>query len=221
MQTKKIIITVSGIILFLIAGTITMFFMPSENLQSEQKIIANEEQNIITPEKINIWYVYVTGAVKKPGVYKLSEDSRIFSAIEAAGGFSSKADTGSINLAELLADGMHVHVQQKGSKISPPPSANNAVVNVPGRAAKPDYIQILGNANTKPQQNNNNAGLVDINHASEIELQKLKGVGPAISRRIIEYRNQHGRFNSAEDLINVKGIGSAKLEKMRAQILIR
>ena len=63
--------------------------------------------------------------------------------------------------------------------------------------------------------------MVDINNADAKELEKLKGVGQVIAKRIIEYRNSHGRFSSPEDLLQVKGIGNAKLEKMRSQILIR
>ena len=67
----------------------------------------------------------------------------------------------------------------------------------------------------------NNSDLVDINYASENELIKLRGVGTVTARRIIEYRNAHGRFHTVEDLLNIRGIGEAKLNKMRDQILIR
>ena len=63
--------------------------------------------------------------------------------------------------------------------------------------------------------------MIDVNHATAKELEQLNGVGPAISKRIVEYRQTHGRFSTPEDLINVRGIGAAKLEKMRSQILIR
>lgn len=227
MQLNKNIITFSGVVLFLIAGMLTMFLLPSEssnsNINPVQQINndapENMNENKITENKIIEWYVYVTGAVKNPGVYKVPQNSRIFVAIESAGGFTSKADDTSINMAGNLADGMHIHVAQKNNN-KPAVINNDSLVKIPSSSANSNYIQITGNtANTS--RNNNNSGLVDINNASESELQRLNGVGSVIAKRIIEYRNTHGRFNSPEDLINVRGIGSAKLEKMRKQILIR
>ncbi|MBQ9628319.1 MAG: helix-hairpin-helix domain-containing protein, partial [Synergistaceae bacterium] len=157
----------------------------------------------------------ITGAVKKPGVYKFPEGSRIFEVIEAAGGFTPKADIAALNLAETFTDAQHIHIPLKGerNRIAQTQNANNADT----------YTHIT----VQPQESKSNAkssgktGLVDVNNASESELQKLTGVGPAIAKRIYEYRQKNGRFKSAEELIHVRGIGPAKLEKMRSQILIR
>jgi competence protein ComEA len=153
----------------------------------------------------------MTGAVKKPGVYKFPEGSRIFEVVEAAGGFTDKADIAALNLAETFSDAQHIHIPVKGER----PRVNT---NTNTNADTYTHITVQPNeSNRKP----NDSNLVDINNASEIELQRLKGVGPAIAKRIYEYRQKHGRFNTAEELINVRGIGPAKLEKMKPQIIIR
>ena len=124
-------------------------------------------------------------------------------------------------MAAVLTDGFQINVMAKGAqKDTPTPKANsnsNLTVPVPGIQAQ----KIYQNQNQNAVKSVNNDGKVDINSASEKELEKLNGVGPAIAKKIIEYRNSNGRFTTPEDLLNVKGIGSAKLEKMKSQILIR
>ena len=70
-------------------------------------------------------------------------------------------------------------------------------------------------------QTQSQGGLIDINRASAQELERLKGVGPAIAKRIVEYRQAHGSFTRPEDLLNVRGIGAAKLKQIRTQIVIQ
>ena len=207
MHSRKIIISVSGVILFLLAGVASMFFTQSESSRNTPEITIPTESlqpqpEQITPSLPEVWFVYVTGAVNRPGVYKLSADSRVFQAIDAAGGFTAKADQSSINLAELLKDEEHVHVQVKGAQPQP---INPQAVRIPG------YSQSV----------RNNTQLIDVNRADLQELQRINGVGPAIAQRIIDYRNSHGAFTSIEDLRNVKGIGQARLEQIRPHITLR
>ena len=230
-DSRKAIITGAGVIIFLIVGMLAMFLIPSDSDSNANKLPVQPEKISVpvsdsvpviaekistVPQKSDL-FIYVTGAVNKPGVYKLSADSRIFKAIEAAGGFSTKADKASINLAKKLMDGTHIHVEQKGAAKPTPPQ----LVNIPGVQANNNLIAIP--LVSKPANNNNNSNknLVDVNKASAEELQKLNGIGPALAKRIIEYRQAHGRFTKPDDLIQVKGIGPAKLKKMREQILIR
>lgn len=216
MQSQKIIISVAGVILFLLAGAASMFFMPSDtnniSASNQNQIAENtpavsqttkpepaeEKSNASSPK---IWYVYVTGSVKKPGVYALPENSRVFKAIEAAGGFKANADETSINLAEFLADSAHIHIPAKTSQ--PQQSPHN--VRIPGLQS----------------QQGTNSSLININTASVQELQRIKGVGPSTAQKIIDYRNSHGAFTKLEDLMNVKGIGRATLEKIRPQITLQ
>lgn len=218
---RKAIITGGGVLIFLLAGLITMFVMPSKNdVPDRQTVTAADSTAAISapqnqPEPPKIWYVYVTGEVKNPGVYKLSEDSRVFQVIEAAGGFSRKADKTSINLAEMLSDGSHVHI---GALIPQRQAAPARIPGLPAEHAAP-VTNIAAQTNIQ-QPRQNTGGLVDINNANENELEQLPGIGPAMAKRIIEYRQKNGGFSSPEDLIKVRGIGNAKLSKIRPLITV-
>ncbi len=226
---KNLLITILGVIIFLSAGIFAMLLSPSQEnranivevsekkSRSDEKIFSSDNAlavKIPEPEKPKPdWYIYVTGEVKKPGYYKISADARVFHAIEKAGGFTKKADQTSVNMAEFLADGISINVKaiNKNKKEKAP---QRHVTNF-ARLPRPQTAPVQLN------ETNNSSGLVDVNTATAKELEQLNGVGPAIAKRIVEYRNTHGKFSSPEDLIKVKGIGSAKLERMRPQILIR
>ena len=215
-QYKKVIISVAGIIIFLIAGCLTMFLKPAERFETQT---STQEQNKIQtqsePEnKIKVqedWFVYVTGEVRNPGVYKLSPDSRIFQAVEKAGGFTNKADRNSINMAEkLTSDGLQIYISPKIEQQIQTQNNRNNSVKIPG-------LQQNNNFNA----NASGSVIVDINSANAKQLEAVKGIGSVTAKRIIDYRKQHGRFNSVEDLKNVKGIGDKTLEKIRSQITAR
>ena len=148
------------------------------------------------------WVVYLTGEVQRPGIVEISPDSRLYQAVEMAGGLTARADRENINLAEKVSDGSHFHIPAVGQatesekKEKQPPSAE-------GSPATP------GN------------GRIDVNHATASELEALPGVGPKLAQAIIEDRTTNGPFRTPEDLLRVKGIGPAKLEKMKEMILIR
>ena len=203
MQSRKIIISVAGVMLFLLAGAFTMFFMPSERPQEKPAVKSQPQQEVKpqTQEKLSapeMMFVYVTGAVKTQGVYKFPKGARIYQAIEAAGGFTKTADSAALNLADFLEDKMHIHVNTLGTR-------SEQGVRVPGMQK------------SRPAS----GGLININTASAQELQTLKGIGPALSKRIVDYRQKNGAFSSPEDLVNVKGIGPATLSKFRSQITVR
>ncbi|MBR2207370.1 MAG: helix-hairpin-helix domain-containing protein [Synergistaceae bacterium] len=240
-RNKSTLITAAGVIIFLAAGIFTMLFFP-EREKTQQNLISNSKSQLaasnlslsseIKPEearqeiKIEIpkpksdWFVHVAGEVKNPGIYKVSADSRIFQAIEAAGGFTEKADQASVNMASKLTDGLQINVLAKGAK-------KNQDINIPARipgmqASSNNPIVIhQRQSQTRTVAPKTDNGQININSASAKELERLNGVGPAIAKRIIEYRNKNGNFSSPEDLLKVKGIGKAKLEKMRSQVLIR
>ena len=232
-QNKSTLITAAGVIIFLAAGTFTMLFFPDRQAEQEKiKINQPKNSNFILSHEIKSeelkqeineeretekikpdWFVHVAGEVKKPGIYKVSADARVFQAIDAAGGFTEKADQTSVNLASFLIDGYQINVLAKGTK-----KPQNEI-QMRGQAKPSETIVIK-------QQNKKNSSVtidnrVNINSANAKELERLNGVGPAIAARIVEYRNSHGNFSSPEDLLNVRGIGKVKLEKMRSQILIR
>lgn len=140
--------------------------------------------------------VHVAGAVRKPGVYALSSETRVIDAIQKAGGLAANADPDRLNLAERVVDGTQIVVPLKGG-VAPAPSGPAPVAS-PGPSAS--------------------GGLVSINSASAAELDTLPGIGPATAAKIIEYRQSRGGFRSIEELAAVKGIGPKKLEQLRPRV---
>ncbi len=132
-----------------------------------------------------ILVVHVVGEVADPGVYVLAGEHRIEDAIEAAGGPTLQADLHALNLAAPLADGSQIRVPAVGD----PP--------VPALVTEPN-----GSTTTGP---------INLNTASARELEGLPGVGPSTSAAIIDYRESNGPFLTLDDLLDVPGIGPAKL----------
>lgn len=135
--------------------------------------------------------VYVSGAVAREGVYTLKEGDRVADAVEAAGGLAPDADRAGVNLAARIADEQHIHVPRQSEG-----TAGTAARIAPG-------------------------GPVNINTASQVELERLPGVGPVLARAIIEYRQANGAFTRVEDLLKVPRIGEATLARLRPLIAVR
>ena len=147
--------------------------------------------------------VYVAGAVNRPGVVQLAEGARAKDAVDACGGFLPTADTNGVNLAQKLKDGMQVTVPEKMTAAAQGAATQGVTGGAQAGAAKP-----------LPE------GMVNINTADEKELDKLPGVGPAMAKRIVEYRTENGAFQAPEEIKRVKGIGDAKYEKMKDKIAL-
>ncbi|WP_314024186.1 helix-hairpin-helix domain-containing protein [Filifactor alocis] len=145
--------------------------------------------------------IYVTGAVKSPGVVELNSNQRLKDAIELVGGFTEDADIGSINLAEFVKDEQHYVV----TKIGETPPAQTVSSNT---------------GTTTPNTANNNA-LININTATKEELKSLNGIGDALSQRIIDFREQNGAFSDIESIKNVSGIGEKKFEGIKDYITVQ
>lgn len=182
-------------------GEINEKFQADYSQNEEQISENNPANNLAIPQVI----ADVKGAVKKPGIVRLQNSARVIDAIEASGGLEKNADTSSINLAKIVTDGELIYVYKKGE--------------VQNNTAQPTQEQGQNN----PGQNNpgtNNSGKISINNASLAQLDELKGIGPALAQRIIDYRNQNGLFNSIEQITEVKGIGEALFNKIKEQICL-
>ena len=176
----------------------------NEMLVEENREEVNQEiDEVKEKEEVGNIVVHITGAVKNKGILRLPEGSRISDAIEAAGGETKEADLDSINLAYVLEDGQKIYIPSQEDK------ENNE---------QKQYITTESGDTTNIKENSKIEGeneKVNINTANQSELETLPGIGPSLASRIIEYREQNGKFNSIEELKNVKGIGDAKFEDLK------
>ena len=158
----------------------------------------------------------MTGAVRSPGVYYLSTDARVHEAIEKAGGKTDRADLHSLNLAAKVRDGEQIYVPE----VREVPDAGQAR---PVSSAAKNFTSPSSAASPQPsvkRSASSDGARININTATSQELQTIRGIGPTMARRIIEYRQTSGGFSTVDDLTNVKGIGEKTLEKLRDSIAV-
>ena len=210
-QLNKKIIAVAVAVVFCVLAS----FWPQQReenvLELEQQAMQTEEAAAEAAAEAKIT-VYVSGAVAKPGLHEIAPGSRAVDAIEAAGGMTEEANKDRVNLAKICKDGMQVNVPRLNAKeLRKLKQAQNVYagesVNAAVNAGQPaNYVPAA--------QQDYSDGKIRLNSATLEELEELPGVGEVTAQRIVEYRNLHG-FNKIEDIMNVKGIGQAKFNKMR------
>lgn len=152
-------------------------------------------------EKI-LCYVHIDGEVNKPGVYELEEGSRIFQAVEMAGGFTDEAVTSYLNLAQKIADGMKIVVPSREE-------LESAM-----------YEGVIGVSGVTEESTPGSDGKININTADKETLMTLRGIGEAKAEDIIRYRREHGPFGTIEDIMNISGIKEAAFEKIKDHITV-
>lgn len=140
-------------------------------------------------------YVHVCGQVQSPGVYQLKGGSRIFEALEAAGGLLETADADGLNQAEEAADGQQVYVPAQGEQV------------------------VLQGAVTEGEQQIQD-GKVNINTATKEELMTLNGIGEARAVAVIRYREEHGSFQAVEELKQIEGIKDGIFNRIKDQVKV-
>ena len=147
--------------------------------------------------------VHIAGAVKTPGLYQLRVGARINDGVIAAGGATAQADLDSVNLAMLLSEGEQIYIPKRNEK--------------PHIIVQPRFTN-SNNSNSSNNSTNSQLQIsININTATAIELEQLAGVGPSTAKAIIEFRQKNGGFKTVEDLLNVRGIGPAKLSEILPQ----
>jgi competence protein ComEA len=162
-----------------------------------------------------VLFVDVCGAVRSPAVYELTPGSRVYEALEAAGGLTEDADIRYLNRATALADGDRIYVPTKEEVEAegPLPGSAGLVDGTSGAApGTAGAASVAGAASAAAQ--------VNINTADSAALQTLNGVGPATAQKIMDYRDQHGPFAKIEDIRNVSGIGEKTFEKLKDHICV-
>ncbi|MFM0760619.1 helix-hairpin-helix domain-containing protein [Streptococcus suis] len=172
-------------------------FPQTEQASSSQE--QTEETSTEVSEEPSQLVVDVKGAVAKPGLYTLEADARVNDAVDAAGGLTSQADPKSINLAQKLSDEAVVYVASKDENIS-------VVASTTASSAM------------SPEEKNTN--LVNLNTATEADLQTISGIGAKRATDIIAYREANGGFKSVDDLNNVSGIGDKTMESIRPYVTV-
>ncbi len=173
-----------------LAGSISA---PADDLAPELELDALSAASVAGAEQELV--VHVVGAVRRPGLYRLVEGSRIADAIREAGGARPAADLGLVNLAAPVADGQQVVVPRRADR---------------GGAGEQGAVSVAGPAN----------GPVHLNTATLEELDALPGVGPVTAEKILAYRDEHGAFQSIDELDAVPGIGPARLEELRQLVVL-
>lgn len=164
-----------------------------ENLEIED-VSKTEEKVEITKIK-----VHIAGSVVTEGIIELEEGARVADAIKEAGGTTADANTKKINLAQKLQDGQKIYI----------PNQNET---------EEDIMENLGE--TIEENRINSSSKVNINTATQTELELLSGIGPSIASKIISYRKENGKFKTIEDIKNVPGIGEAKFNSIQDQITV-
>lgn len=193
---------------------LTFYFLLSKEAQSPEPILLSTAQEQPIPQQAESQpieeqlatdlVVDVKGAVKHPGVYPLTTEHRVMDAIQAAGGYTSQADTRFINHAQKLVDELVIYVPKKGEELEEAPQI---AITTPATSA------------TSSAQSNSNT--VNINTATEAELTTLPGIGPSKAAAILAYREENGQFKTVEDLKNVSGIGEKTFEKLQPLIAVK
>ena len=172
-----------------------------ENGSVQGESTVETQEYVENSEKSGV-YVYICGEVANPGVYELSEDSRIYEAVDAAGGFTENAARESINLASKVSDGMQITIYNKEEAASLPAGGTSA------------------GKNSGQDQMSGSSSLVNLNTATKEELMTLKGIGESKAEDIIRYREKSGGFKKIEDIMKISGIKEAGFQKIKDSITV-
>lgn len=201
-QKQKIILVLIAILMIAFIG---YYIIKKSNDGYTEIEIA--EQNDIEIEQTEVEeikediIVHIAGEVENEGIITIKEGSRIAEVIDKAGGTTKEADLSNINLAYKVEDGQKIYVPNKNNK--------EDVEYITKKAGE----GIINNEENKAEK-------VNINTASQTELETLSGIGPSTAIKIIEYREENGKFKKIEDIKNVPGIGDAKFNNIKEEITV-
>ena len=187
----------------------SVFSITANNTIVEDELIQNSlsnNNNLENDYSDNSIIIYICGAVKESKVVQLKENSRISDAIEAVGGLNKDADLTNINLAYILEDGEKIYIPKKGEQVQTEITSTSS-----------DFQNSISSSSSSSSKNNK----ININRATQTELETIPGVGPSTALKIINYREKNGKFASIEDIKNISGIGDAKYEKMKDFISVK
>ena len=166
--------------------------------------------------EISTLFVHICGEVMRPGVYELPEGSRVYEAVEEAGGFTQDGAADYVNLAYILEDGWKIEIPSWENLETDGEGKGNGISS--GISADAGWT---GNGTGDFGGDASGDGLVDINTATKQELITLPGVGESRAESIISYREKNGGFSRIEDIMKVEGIKDGMFAKMKDKICVR
>lgn len=164
-----------------------------------------QEQESAPEQEPQIYYVHLCGAIRKPGVYEATKDTRVYELVQSAGGFTKEADENYVNQAANVEDGQQIYIPTREEVLN-----GNENVTIADRNGGAD----AGNTG----DDTNKTGKVNINTATKSELTTLPGIGEVKAGSIIDYRTNHGKFQTIEDLKQIEGIKDAVYNKIKDMI---
>lgn len=194
------------VIIILIIFIIILFVFFNNNKNDNSEIIENIEttsdaNSIENREETKQIIVHITGCIKNQGIVEVNEGARIVDVIEASGGITEEADISKVNLAYIVKDAQKIYI----------PSIND----------KEDIEYITSNNGENvivEDKYGGKSNMININTATQTELESLSGIGPSTALKIINYREEHGKFKSIEEIKEVPGIGDAKFNSIKDMI---
>ncbi|MGB2783557.1 MAG: helix-hairpin-helix domain-containing protein [Atribacterota bacterium] len=196
---EKITIILLLIVIIIGGGAILYKNINSEDNFTINRASGNSENTSVMQIEIPSVIIHLTGAVNHPGVYQLKSTDRVVDAVKIAGGETEEANLDLINLAALLKDGQKIIIPYK-------------IYNENGEETDKS---INDNVEIRYSSSSSLSGKININTADSLLLQSLPGIGPVLSERIIEHRNQNGLFGVIDDIKNVSGIAEKKFEGIK------
>ena len=231
-KKQKIIIVIIGLMI-IIAFLYYIYTKEDDSIISTEEIVEEnmventignlEENEETTKEDTDKIIVHVSGAVNKEGIVELEENSRISDAIDKAEGLKENADTKNINLAFKLEDGMKIYIPTTGeSREQNKQNGQSQNQTLMDETSK--YVTsssgVVQEEQTNGQSEQKKNEKININTATQTQLETLPGIGPSTSLKIVNYREENGKFKNIEDIKEVSGIGDAKYENIKDLICV-
>jgi len=204
-KNKKYAYIIAGVCIIIICIIICVIIESNDkqanNFSIEDNTVVMNQSEVNKNEEEKEIIVHIAGEVNNPGIIKIKEGSRIIDVVEKAGGFTSEANLDKVNLAYEVRD------EQK--------------IVIPNVNDKNDDKSIIDESSSFIIEDNSNGDLININTATQSELESLSGIGPSMASKIIDYRDKSGKFKNKEDIKNVPGIGSSKYEAIKDEICVK
>lgn len=213
--------------------TYIMFFKKETKPSIQEEIATIEQHEEVSYESKDnlVINIDIKGAVKKPGVYQVSNNAIVDDVIKLAGGFNTNAYQNGINMSKKVKDEMVIYVYTKAEikdfySKEPSLTISNETCKAPDYSIcecvnnKESIIEVGSNNEEIKKDDTPSGTKVNINTASLTELATLSGIGESKAQAIITYREENGKFAKIEDLMNVSGIGEKSFEKIKDSITI-